>query len=92
MRREPLTTAKEPELERLIRQLDLHRSSLADDTNHYLYRAAPERWLETLVLDDPSRLDAQLDPRYLYSQVPALAAGDRGVLDLLGVTRRGRWW
>ncbi|HTP44638.1 MAG TPA: hypothetical protein VMJ13_08735, partial [Candidatus Acidoferrum sp.] len=25
-----------------------------------------------------------------YSQVPALAAGDRGVLDLLGVTRRGR--
>ncbi len=87
---EPLTSVKEPELERSIRQLDLHRSSLADDTKHYLYRAAPERWLETLVLADPSRLDAQLDPAFLYSQVPALAAGDRGVLDLLGVTRRGR--
>ena len=42
------------------------------------------------MLQDPTRLDAQLDPRHLYSQVPALAAGDRGVLDLLGVTRRGR--
>ena len=88
--RERLTTAKEPELERLLRQLVLHRSSLAEDTKHYLYRAAPERWLETLTLEDPSRIDAQLDPAFLYSQVPALAAGDRGVLDLLGVTRRGR--
>ncbi|MGA8145247.1 MAG: hypothetical protein WB987_15275 [Candidatus Acidiferrales bacterium] len=88
--RERLTSAKEHELERMIRQLDLHRSSLAEDTRHYLYRAAPERWLETLVLEDPSRIDAQLNPACLYSQVPALAAGDRGVLDLLGVTRRGR--
>jgi len=31
-----------------------------------------------------------LDPEHLYSQVPALAAGDRGVIDLLGVTKRGR--
>jgi hypothetical protein len=87
---EKLTTTKVPELERSIRQLDLQRSSLAEDTTHYFYRAAPERWLETLVLEDPSRLDAQLNPAFLYSQVPALAGGDRGVLDLLGVTRRGR--
>ena len=85
-----LTTAKEPALERLIAKLDLHRSSLAIETNHRLYRAAPERWLETVVLDDCTRLDAQLDPHYLYSQLPALAGGDRGILDLLGVTRRGR--
>jgi hypothetical protein len=85
-----LTSAAEPALQKLIRQLSLHRSSLATDTKHSLYRAAPERWLETLVLDNPDKLDAQLDPRHLYSQVPALSAGDRGVLDLLGVTRRGR--
>lgn len=85
-----LTHASTPNLEKLLRDLDLYRSSLAGDTNHPLYRAAPERWLETLILEDPSRLDAQLDPRHLYSQVPALAAGDRGVIDLLGVTRRGR--
>ncbi|MFZ3201711.1 MAG: hypothetical protein WA175_11250 [Candidatus Acidiferrales bacterium] len=88
--REKLTQETEPALDQLIRRLDLHRNSLASETNHPLYRAVPERWIETLVLEDPARLDAQLDPRHLYSQVPALAAGDRGVLDLLGVTRRGR--
>ena len=85
-----LTSVKENELIWSIHELNLRRNSLAEDTLHYFYRAAPERWLETLVLEDPSRVDAQLDPAFLYSQVPALAAGDRGVLDLLGVTRRGR--
>jgi hypothetical protein len=82
--------ATEPALKRLLHDLDLHRSSLAKDTNHPLYRWAPERWLETLVLEDPSKIDAQLNSKHLYSQVPALAAGDRGVIDLLGVTNRGR--
>ena len=88
--RERLTERTQPRLERLARDLDLHRRSLASGTNHPLYRAAPERWLETLVLEEPARVNAQLHPRYLYSEVPALAAGDRGVLDLLGVTLRGR--
>jgi hypothetical protein len=88
--RQRLSEETEAALERLVRQLDLHRSALAQETNHPLYRAAPERWLESLVVEDATRLDAQLDPGHLYSQVPALAAGDRGVLDLLGVTRRGR--
>jgi hypothetical protein len=88
--REKLTSSKEPALDELMRTLDLHRSPLANDTRHSLYRATPERWLEALVLDDPTRLDAQLDPGHLYSQVPAVTAGDRGVIDLLGVTRRGR--
>ena len=35
-------------------------------------------------------MDVQLDHKLLYSQVPALSGGDRGVLDSLGVTRRGR--
>src|ERR1700740_1977153 len=85
-----LTTTKVPEVERSIEQLNINRRSVAEDTKNYLYRAAPERWLETLVLEDPSRLDAQLNSAFLYSQVPALASGDRGILDLLGVTRRGR--
>ena len=37
-----------------------------------------------------AELATQLDSRHFYSQVPARAAGDRGVLDLLGVTRQGR--
>ncbi len=88
--REKLTDGNQAALDRLIRRLDSHRSVFADDANHALYRAAPEKWLETIVLQDPTRLDAQLDASCVYSQVPAVTAGDRGVIDLLGVTRRGR--
>jgi hypothetical protein len=42
------------------------------------------------VLADPAELDAQLGTRHFYSQVPAPPSGDRGVLDLLGITRPGR--
>jgi hypothetical protein len=87
---ELLTSANEPALERLLHRLDRRRSPVATDTNHALYRGAAERWLESIVLEDPAKLDAQIDARHFYSQVPALAAGDRGVLDLLGVTRQGR--
>lgn len=88
--RERLTQASEPRLERLLTQLQRHRDPLARETKHRLYRATPEKWLETIVLQDPTRLDAQIDPKYVYSQTPAVAGGDRGVIDLLGVTRRGR--
>jgi hypothetical protein len=86
----PLTKATEPDLERLLGQLELHRNSLTEETAHPLYRKSPERWIETLIREDPTKLDAQLDPRYLYSQLPAFTAGNRGILDLLGVTRRGQ--
>ena len=88
--RRRLDKLSEPAFRRLIAQLSLRRSSSASETKHPLYRKAPERWLETLVLEDPARLDAQLDPRFLYSQMPALTSGDRGVIDLLGATRRGQ--
>lgn len=88
--RKPLSAAAEPALDHLLHRLNLHRNPLASETKHPLYRTAPERWLESRVIEDPTRLDARLDPRHLYSQVPAVAAGDRGVIDLLGVTRRGR--
>lgn len=89
-KRESLGNANSGKLKVLLRELALKRSPLTTNTHEPLYRAAPERWLESVVRADPTRLDAQLDPRYFYSQVPALAAGDRGVIDLLGVTRQGR--
>jgi len=88
-RRVPLHSANQKALDDLILKLDFHRNLLAEDQKNPLYRAAPERWIETLILSNPLKLDPQLDPRHLYSQVPALAQ-DRGVIDLLGVTRRGR--
>lgn len=87
---EPLTERLRPRVSRFLRDLDRYRSPFADEAGHPLYRAAPERWLETLVLEDPSRISGHLDPRFLYSSVPAVAAGDRGVLDILGITMQGR--
>src|SRR3989454_10738422 len=77
-------------LEQLMRQLETHRHPLASETCHALYRSQAERWLEAMVQADPARIDPRLDPAHIYSQVPAFAAGDRGVIDLLGVTRDGR--
>ncbi len=87
---ELLTPERWPTLENLVRQMETHRHPLASDTRHRLYRAQPERWLETLVAADPMRIDARLDPRHIYTQVPAFSSGDRGIIDLLGVTRDGR--
>lgn len=74
----------------IIRELASKRSSTSPDNKNPLYRAAPERWLETIVRSDPESLDASLNPAFLYAQVPALTAGERGIIDLLGVTRQGR--
>jgi len=89
-RQKPLTPARWPQLEALVRELQNRRSPLASETKHRLFRAYPERWLETLVAADPSRVDPRLDPRFLYAQVPALSGAARGIIDLLGVTRDGR--
>ena len=89
-RQQALTPGSWPALEKLVRELEVHRNPLAPDTKHRLYRAQPERWLETMVAADPGRIDARLDSRHIYSQVPAFSSGDRGIIDLLAVTRDGR--
>jgi hypothetical protein len=89
-RRDELTAACWPALKKLLRSLETHRHPLATDTRHALYRAQPERWLEASVRADLTRVDAQLDPRFVYAQVFANAGGEHGILDLLGVTRSGR--
>lgn len=88
--RSELTAANKDSLTLLIRELATYRHPLSTDVRHPLYRAQPERWLQTLVEEDITRIDARLDARHLYAQLPALSAGDRGILDLLGVTRDGR--
>jgi len=55
-----------------------------------LYRMHGERWLESIVKRDVSVLDDRLNPACVYAQVPAFAARDRAMIDLLGVTREGR--
>ena len=79
-----------PQAQRILHELEEHRHPLALDTRHPLYRALPERWLESVVREDVSRIDAALDPRFIHTQVFANAAGEHGILDLLCVTRSGR--
>jgi hypothetical protein len=55
-----------------------------------LWRMQPERWLESLVARHLSALDSRLDASCVYSQVPAFSASDRGMIDVLTLTREGR--
>lgn len=55
-----------------------------------LYRLQPERWLESRVRTACEELVPGLRADLMYSQVPALSAGDRGLLDLLTLDRSGR--
>ncbi len=88
--REELTSASRPALKRLLEELEVHRHPLADDPRHPLFRAQPERWLESIVREDVTRVDAMLDQRFVYAQVFANAGGEHGILDLLTVTRLGQ--
>ncbi len=54
------------------------------------FRLCPERWLETLITRQVRVIDERLDGRYVYSQVPAFAASDRAMLDVLTCTLDGR--
>lgn len=54
------------------------------------FRLAPERWLETLITREVRMIDERLDGRFVYSQVPAFAASDRAMLDVLTCTLDGR--
>jgi hypothetical protein len=74
------------EIRGLVAELDRART----DRDHPLFRHCPEAWLESEVRSQIETLDASILPDPIYGQVPAFAAGDRGVLDLLAVDRTGR--
>jgi hypothetical protein len=71
---------------------DVRRIRCADtpEPQHEFYRLQSERWLESLLFQDITRLDPALSSDYVYPQVPAFSGADRGVIDLLTTTRQGR--
>jgi len=85
----PLTEENASELRELVSRLFARRIA-GGDKRDPLYRMQPERWLESVLRRDVEPLDAHLDSAHVYTQVPAFAAADRGMLDLLGVTDDGR--
>jgi hypothetical protein len=58
--------------------------------DHMLWRLHPERWLESLVAKNVSAIHDRLDATRVYVQVPAFAASDRAMMDVLTLTHDGR--
>ena len=55
-----------------------------------LFRLQPEAWLQSTLAGDLRRSTTASVGTTIYHQVPAFAAADRAMLDLLTVTRAGR--
>ena len=76
------------ECEQLAR--DLARMRHSNAKSGPLYVRDPEAWLESQVRANLAAVDPSLEPSAVYGQVPAFAAGDRGILDLLATDTAGR--
>ena len=84
-----LHDTNEPAFRDLVTRLAGRRNS-AGDRSDPLFRLCPERWLESLITCDVRAIDERLDPRFVYSQVPAFASTDRAMIDVLTCTLDGR--
>jgi hypothetical protein len=71
-----------------LRHIATRRNSR--DRSDPIHRAVPERWIESLIVRDVTVLDSRLDGLHVYSQVPAFAACDRAMIDVLTTTRDAR--
>jgi hypothetical protein len=85
----PLTDENEGMCRQLVARL--FRSRQPDGTHtDPLFRLQPERWLEAQLRSAVAELFPGLRKDLLYTQVPALSTGDRGLLDMLTLDRSGR--
>jgi hypothetical protein len=73
----------------VVQRVCQERQPGGSQTNLF-FRLAAERWLESLITRDVRAIDERLDGRFVYSQVPAFAAADRAMLDVLTCTLDGR--
>jgi len=78
------------EFQNFISQVLERRNAECHDTSDEFYRLQSERWLESLLVRDITKIDPALSPDFVYPQVPAFSRTDRGVIDILSVTRAGR--
>ena len=85
----PLTVETEALYRELCARLFLSRHPGGAHTDP-LFRLQPERWLEARLRGGIAELLPGLREDLLYSQVPALSSGDRGLMDLLTLDRNGR--
>lgn len=87
---ETLTETNFDRLAELVGEIVSQRSENPADRRHSFYRLREEAWLESLLRQNISVLDARLDGRFVYSQIPAWRGDERSVIDLLTVNHNGR--
>ncbi|MGA8728766.1 MAG: hypothetical protein WB608_08445 [Terracidiphilus sp.] len=85
----PLTDENEGLCRDLFARLLLSRRADGAHTDP-LFRLQPERWLESRLRAGIDELLPGLRGDVMYTQVPALSVGDRGMIDLLTLDRNGR--
>jgi hypothetical protein len=84
-----LTEDNEDACRELLARLFLSRHA-SGAHNDALFRMQPERWLESELRLRLGELLPEIRGDEVYSQVPAISSGDRGMLDLLALDRRNR--
>ncbi|SEC38832.1 hypothetical protein [Terriglobus roseus] len=91
----PLDPGSEPMIREFVERLFARRRKGGSQKDP-LYRMQPEAWLESELranigpLTDGQESLARFNTDYVYAQVPAFQASDRGMLDLLTVSHDGR--
>ncbi|HEV2202844.1 MAG TPA: hypothetical protein VGR73_23750 [Bryobacteraceae bacterium] len=78
------------EVSELARGLVRVRNADMEDRRNPLFIRHPEAWLESRVRAELEAIDATLATSPAYGQVPEMAGGTRGILDLVAVDRGGR--
>ncbi len=78
--------------QKLLLDLEEHRNANASDRRHWLYRAAGEAWLESILRRDISKLDPGLIVAPLHAQFRTSHGGPTGArpIDLLALRHDGR--
>ena len=88
--KERLTPASQSRLEALVAGIAAARRADSADPAAPWFREQGERWLESILQRDVAAIDASLDARYAYAQVPAYRGEQRSFIDLLAARRDGR--
>ena len=78
------------QLRSLVNRVVRFRRPDAKDRMHPLYRLQPERWMESVLTRELGAVGYDLEEGTVYEQVPAISGTDRGLMDLLTLSRSGR--
>jgi hypothetical protein len=94
-RRRLLDDYHAPDWAKLFRDLEIYRTAGCRDRKHWLYRAAGEAWLESILRRDISKLDPGLIVAPLHAQFRTSHGGASGPtgarpIDLLALRHDGR--